>query len=314
MRFSFVWFFVIAAVVGTAGAESTRDIQLEKSVYVYIDPFVDTVTYDTFSVQCLRSLNQALSQMQLYAVKLDSFGMKLPLAGRGSVPILYVTVGESEESWRSVEQGGGVDERMVEIIVSMLDSPQPSPKKIALAVEHPLVTMLWSEGDSFSFISIMSRKVAENLRTGFLSSLVIESIPADVRVWSSDGLQGTTPVEWVFTPTKVHIEARKKGYLQYSTNIDILNPGNHRLHIQLTKRRFYHSKLIYGALGFGLMALGSYGACTYYYDRYRSLGEADFYSRPENFSDTFNRARQFERAAGVCLGVASCLFALSFRF
>lgn len=309
-----LFFAVVAVFFIELRAETDSSSQLEKQVLYYTDPFIDSVTYDSFSVQFAQALTQALSQIQLSAIQIDSFGISQRFAARSSVPTLYVTVSKSERVWgveqREMSEGG----RSVEIIVGMLNSPRPYLRDLSLVAQYPLVTMLWTEENRFTFISIMSQKIVENLRAGYLSYLVMESIPPQVQVSSDNGLRGMTPVEWVFTPTRVSVQAEKDGYLPFSTEVDLQNPGNHKLHIQLTERRFYHSNFMYGTIGFGLMALAGYGACNYYYDQYQSLGESDYYSHPENFSDTFNRAQQFERLAGACLGIASGFFLLSFWF
>ncbi len=314
MHKSFLMFIAIAAMfTPQCRGENVDSSQTDKPVLLYIDSFVDSATDESFSSQFTEAIGEALLQIQLSVIRIDSFGGNQKYHARTDVPTLYVTAGQTHTASEERDSSSLIV-KPVQIVVGVVNTPQPNEEDLALATRHPLVSMPWTEENRYNFIPIMVRKVVENLRAGYLSYLVVESLPENVLVLSGNGLKGYTPVEWVFTPTTATIEARKDGYLPFTTKVDIQNPGSHKLHIQLTRRRFYHSRLMFGVLGFGAVALAGYAACNYYYDQYQALGESDYYDNPEKFAETFDRARQCERVAGVGLGIASTFFLLSFWF
>lgn len=210
--------------------------------------------------------------------------------------------------------GGDCDSGLcTEVVVALVRAREASVEAIQAARQRPLAVVPWLAHDPQTSRDVFSRKVVENLRASYLCHLSIESEPAAAEVSASSGLEGTTPVEWIVPVGPLTLEAAAEGYRGFSKELDLSRPGRHNVYLQLERRRFYHSRLMIPTVAFGVAAGVFYGLDRYYYERYRSLGEDDYWNRPGAFGTTFERAKLMERLAGVCAGLAGVSLVLSFR-
>jgi hypothetical protein len=198
------------------------------------------------------------------------------------------------------------------IVVSLIRADRLSEEHIDKALAHPLVAIEHIPESAATLRAVMVRKILENLRTAYVSYLIVESEPSGARITTQSGLRGISPVEWVFPLSRVAISAQMEGYRGFEKTVDLTQPGHHQLHIQLTRRRFYHSKMLIPAAGLLALAAGAFAAEYYYYAQYESLDERDYYENPESFGLLFDRARLFERVGFFCTGAAGLSLTLSF--
>lgn len=197
---------------------------------------------------------------------------------------------------------------------ALLEVSRFSRLGIREALKHPLVVLDYAPDDPVTFLRVLVRKIVENMRTSYVCHLVVESDPAGVHLRTDRGLEGTAPVEWILPLGEVTLSARRENYLPVDKTLDLSTPGNHRVYLQLGRRRFYHSRWMYGVVGAGLGSAVSYGLCRYYYGQYRALGAEERAATPERFGETFTRAKNLERMSAGLLGVAGLCLSLSFWF
>jgi hypothetical protein len=200
------------------------------------------------------------------------------------------------------------------ILVALLRARELAHGKLAEAFSHPLVTFRYGPGEASSLSNILAKKISENLRSQYVADLLVRSHPAGASVRSSAGLEGVTPVEWVLPLGTVNVTLERKGYLPLAREIDLSAPGRHAYDLQLSKRRFYHSRFIYPTLAAGAISLVALGLENHYYDEYRSLGAQDRKNRPAAFGETFHTAKTYEGIAYTAMGLAWLNLTLCFVF
>jgi hypothetical protein len=186
--------------------------------------------------------------------------------------------------------------------------------KLAEAAARPLVSLKFTDAEAPGLSNIAARKVAENLRSQYVADLLVRSYPSGAGIAGHTGLTGTTPVEWVVPVGTLVVTLSKHGFLDLQREVDLLAPGQHTYDIQMTKRRFYHSRLIYPTLAAGALSLAAFAVENHYYSRYRELGASDAKNDPASFGETFRAAKNFERLGYTGLGIALAGFAFCFAF
>lgn len=184
----------------------------------------------------------------------------------------------------------------------------------AEAISRPLASLPLRLDDPAGMVDVIARKAAEGMRKQYVAHVVIRSRPDGADVSTGGGLRGATPVEWILPLGQASFTLQRPGYLPLRREIDLNSPGLHAYDLQLTRRRFYHSRFFYPAVAFGLASAGAYAAEMYFYDRYQSYGPVEQQNRPGIFGQTFRKAKTWERAAAVSLLLAGASLGLSFRF
>lgn len=267
-------------------------------------PLLDAGTLAGFSDSLGRQLREPLNEL----------GYCLQEAGD------YRAISDPSDSSRHGEnlvlqiQAEGAADGSGTVLVALLRARELARGKLAEAFSHPLVSFRFGPGEASSLASILAKKIAENLRSQYVADLLVRSNPAGASVRSSAGLQGTTPVEWVLPLGIVQVTLEKKGYMPLERKIDLTAPGRHAYDLQLSKRRFYHSRFIYPTLASGAVSIIALALENHYYDKYRSLGPQDLKNRPAAFGETFHTAKKFEAVAYTAMGLAWLNLALCFTF
>jgi hypothetical protein len=208
------------------------------------------------------------------------------------------------------EEGGGSGT----FLVAMLRVRELARGKLAEALSHPLVSLRFGPGELSSLPNILGKKISENLRSQYVADLLIRSYPPGALVRTASGLNGATPVEWVMPLGKVKVSLEKDGWMPLKREIDLSAPGLHAYDLQLSKRRFYHSKFIYPSLAAGAISLIAFSLESHYYSEYLALGAQDRTNRPEIFGETYQTAKTYEGIAYTALGLAWLSLALCFTF
>jgi hypothetical protein len=207
------------------------------------------------------------------------------------------------------ETGGAIS-----ISIAALRVRELARGKLPEAEARPLVYLRFQPGEAVGLYSVLAKKVAENLRNQYVAVLLIRSNPAGAAVRSASGLEGSTPVEWVVPLGNLDISLAKPGYLRARRDLDLESPGQHTYDLQLVKRRFYHSKLIYPTVAAGLISAAAFILENHYYGVYQSLGAEDRANRPGAFAENFRNAKNYERIGYAALGAASLGLVLCFAF
>jgi hypothetical protein len=175
--------------------------------------------------------------------------------------------------------------------------------------------MAYAGENPATFEAVLVSKIVENMRASYVCHLAVASSPDTVAIATSSGLEGTTPVEWILPlGATVELSASRERYLSHDREITLDEPGYHTYHIDLTKRRFYHSKLMIPTAVCAAAAGAFYLCDRYYYDQYSSLDQSDFHENPESFEDLYTTALVYERCAQVALALAGVSCTLSFWF
>ncbi len=300
---SWLIFLSMLAVISAHGSPCPPEKQ---TLYFQADSSADQMLYRGFAGRLADSLATPLRRIG-YCLSEDLDQIRAVDSGPSRL-IMYVAAKQTTPTADSGVSG------LPAVIVALIRADQFSPANLQKALAHPLVSVEYYPESPETYLGILIRKIVENLRTGFVSYLVVESNPPGALIETQSGLEGRSPVEWIFPLSRVHVLAHKEGYLEFSKEVDLASPGNHRLHIQLTKERFYHSKLMIPTAIFLAAAAGSFAAEWYYYQEYKSLTEKDYFANPGAFARTFEQAKLMERAGFASLGAAGVCFLLSFVF
>jgi hypothetical protein len=201
-----------------------------------------------------------------------------------------------------------------ECIVSLIPVKDALPSMLEKSLLRPLVTITLDMSVLENQKIILAKKIVENLRMQYICCLSINSEPPGITLRTESGLEGITPLKWVLPVATMKIEGRERGYVPLIKEISLAHPGDHTYFLQLKKRQFYHSNFLYPSVLCAVAVVGCYAADKYYFDRYMSLGEDDFYSHPDRFEREFAAARFFERCTTVSFGLSAVFLGLSFRF
>ena len=300
MRRSIVFSFVILLPLAAVAAERPECERGLQVLFYYPDGAVDQAIYEGFTDELAKELASPLSEIGYCLFRPDDIEQYKADTGLGENLVLHTAI-RAEEGKRL-------------LLVAPVRLALLMRNNLEVALGHPLAEVDFEGADQQTFLTVVVKKIVENLRTSYVCHLRIESEPESVAVATSSGLEGATPVEWVVPLGSVGLTATRKDYVSFEKHIELDAPGYHRLYVELRKRRFYHSRFMYPAAAFLVAAGGFYLAERYYYDKYQSLGEQDYYSRPDEFGERFHTAKAFERLAGASLGLAGVSFVLSFWF
>ncbi|MBD3243099.1 MAG: hypothetical protein GF331_21085 [Chitinivibrionales bacterium] len=199
--------------------------------------------------------------------------------------------------------------------VGLAEADARGPSMWQAALERPLVQMAYAGEDPATFEAVLVSKIVENMRASFVCHFAVASSPDTVAVKTSTGLEGSTPVEWILPlGATVELSAHKERYLEHNRDITLEEPGYHTYHIDLIKRRFYHSRLMIPTAIFAAAAGAFYLCDRYYYDQYSALDESDYHENPDSFEELYTTALVYERCSQVALALAGVSFTLSFWF
>jgi hypothetical protein len=273
-------------------------------LYAMCDPALEASTYQGFTAALAALLAAPLSEIGYCLAPVGNLPIIDTLAVRDSTDAFVLYCGISREPSQDSNT----------IIVAVLRRSVYSPGTMIHALQRPLVSMPLEATPSEAFMTALTKKIIENLRTSYICHIVIDSDPQGAAITATAGLEGVTPLEWVFPVGAIDITAAKERYVPLRKTMSLSTPGSHRIYLQLTKRRFYHSRLTIGTAASLILAGACYGIERYYYDRYLSYGESDYNADPAKFKRTFGTAKSFEHGAQVSLGCAALFFAFSFRF
>lgn len=162
--------------------------------------------------------------------------------------------------------------------------------------------------------TVLIRKIVENLRMQYVCHLRIRSSPESVFVKTETGLEGVTPLEWIVPVGQLSITGELKGYEPCQRLIDIGEPGVHTFHLQMQKRKFYRSKLMFPAGTLLLTSAVCFISERYYYNSYHRLSKEELEQHPEHRKNTYGMAKKFG-AFGTAAFILSCIsFSFTFRF
>lgn len=200
------------------------------------------------------------------------------------------------------------------LVVALLSVRDLARGKLAEAAARPLVSLRFSAAEALGLSSIAARKVAENLRSQYVADLLVRSHPPGANVRAGTGLEGTTPVEWVLPVGTMQVTLTRAGYIDLRREIDLSAPGQHTYDLQMSKRRFYHSRFFYPALAAGAMSLAAFAMENHYYGEYQGLGAAEAKNDPAVFGNTFRAAKNYERLGYTTMGLAWASLTLCFVF
>ena len=162
---------------------------------------------------------------------------------------------------------------------------------------------------------VVAEKIVENIRREVLGEVKVGSLPQGA-FFTIDSTLGRNkaPKTLLLPPGTYTVEARLPKYLPYRRAINVSAPGVTELTIELTKRRFYHSRYMPMLYIFGAAAAGAFGCEWYLYDQYSKLNESDFRGRPGEFEKRFDRAKNFEYTGITLLGLTSASLMITFFY
>ncbi len=227
----------------------------------------------------------------------------------------------------TVSDSAAYSETMVLYVTVDTLPPNPATPQVILTLMHlsdwnqggrnvtrPLATLGYPGTETGPWLDLLTQKVVENMRRQSMAHIVLQTRPVGALVRSSSGLEGKAPLEWILPLGAVEMTATAPGYLPFQQSLNLARPGIHNLEFDLTKRRFYHSKLMIPTLAFAVLSATGYALENFFYDRYLRLGPEAQRTDPGAFARTFNTAQDFERAAGVSLAVSLSCLGLSFWY
>jgi hypothetical protein len=162
---------------------------------------------------------------------------------------------------------------------------------------------------------VVAEKIVENIRREVLGEVKIGSLPQGAFFIIDSTLgQNKAPKTILLPPGTYSIEAWLPKYLPCRREINVSAPGVTELTIELTKRRFYHSRYMPMLYIFGAATAGAFGCEWFFYHQYSTLNQADFIERPGEFEKRFDRAKNFEYTGFALLGLTSASFAVTLFF
>lgn len=301
-----LWAASLALPVSAYSAEPRECAPGGKALFYSPHPMLDARTAPGFADSLRSRLTGPLRELGYCLEPIVDYRSLLDTARFGDHLVLHALAGESAQPASPAGSPG--------ILLTVLRGRDWAANRLPEAVSRPLVSLPFTREDPAGLLDVLSRKAAEGLRRSYVAHVLIQSRPGEARVEASNGLQGTTPVEWILPLGSLSVSLEKAGHLALRRELDLAAPGQHNYDLQMAKRRFYHSRFIWPALVFGASALGAYAMEDHYYSRYQGYGADVARNRPDAFGHTFRLARTYERiAAGSFFMAGSCL-ALSFRF
>jgi hypothetical protein len=306
----FLWLLIMLGG-GTQAMASEPDsacIAGRKRIFFSTHPLLDSRTNTGFSDSLRSQLRAPLLEIGYCVESIESYRGRLDTALYGDNLVLHTLI--SEGPVPQYPMGNGTST----LLVAVLSVRDWHGNKLPEAVSHPLISLRFQKTEISSLPNIVVKKISENLRNQFVAQLLIQSRPAGAVIYSDVGLDGKTPVEWVVPLGVLKVSLTQPGYLTVTRDLDLNSPGAHSFEIPLIKRRFYHSKFIYPAMSFGVLALVATAFENHYYSQYRDLGIQDQREHPEKFGDTFQLAKSFERLSYSSMLLAATSLVVSFKF
>jgi PEGA domain len=285
----------------SASAAATDCKAGNQTLFYSPHPMLDSRTAPGFADSLRLQLATPLNDLGYCVVEVKDYRTILDTARYGENLLLQTLAGDPAE-------GSG------SILVALLRVKDLAQGKLSEAVSRPLVSIRYGSDEISSLPNILAKKVSENMRSQFVADVLIQSHPPGALARTPTGLEGRTPVEWVMPLGSVPVTLEKSGYLTLHRDIDLSAAGVHSYDLQLIKKRFYHSRFMYPALGAAAVALAAFGLENHYYAAYQALGGADQQNRPQAFADNFRTAKTYERIGYTALGIAWLNLALCFTF
>lgn len=289
-----------------AAADPRECVPGGKTLFYSPHPMLDARTSPGFADSLRARLAGPLRELGYCLEPIADYRALLDTARFGDHLVLHALAGEAAQPVAAAGSPG--------ILITVLRGRDWAANRLPEAVSRPLVSLPYTREDPAGLLDVLSRKAAEGLRRSYVAHVLIQSRPGEARVEASNGLQGTTPVEWILPLGSLTVSLEKPGHLGMKRDLDLAAPGQHNYDLQLARRRFYHSRFIWPALAFGASALGAYALEDHYYSRYQGYGADVARNRPEAFGHTFRIAKTYERIAAGSLFMAGSCLALSFRF
>lgn len=301
----------------------------KRPLFFAVDPKVEGTLPASFPSSLFRDLDQPLQEIGYCitrytpAVSGDSLLQdELVLMLSLSVDVTYKTV--MVNSGAAADDTGAVTEytqadTLVAVIISTIRVGHWSAPERRKALANPLLSQMYSPSDLSTFQSVLIKKTVENLRMQYICHLRIESVPDGVAISSGNGLEGTTPLEWITPVGKLPITGTLQGYEPIKRKIALDAPGNHTYVLQMKHRSFYHSKFFVPSIVCATSSAASFVLMEYFDRKYSALTRQP--RQPDSpppsdapFAAAHNGAVACEVAGFSLLGLAVGSFTLSFFF
>jgi hypothetical protein len=298
----FFAFLTLGTAVRVSGAELKKPELSSPGcllwMHIEIDPMIDSVLIDRFSTSLYGALEQKFTNINL-CVSADR-------GETGSHGGVDLNIGYEPEEDTTIYSGS--------IVVTF---EKTGEKEKAEHDGNQVLTLFQVPTgiDRDGLYMVVAEKIVENIRREVLGEVKVSSLPpgAFFTIDSTLG-QNRAPKTLLLPPGTYTVEARLPKYLVYSREINVSAPGVTEVTVELTKRRFYHSRYMPMLCIFCVATVGAFGCEWYLYNQYSKLNEEDFRNRPEEFGRRFDRAKRFEYAGYALLGLTSASFALTFFF
>ncbi|MBN1309470.1 MAG: PEGA domain-containing protein [Chitinispirillaceae bacterium] len=296
----------------------------KKPLFFFPDSSVSRFTPPGFEKKLYHQLKQPLEEIGYCITRLTTTSLADTAVAGELVMVLSMTSSITERRevrTGAVDSAGGADSETVtfcdtltQMVVSLLRVDEWSSRQREPVAEKPLLTLGYTPEEMLTFEAVLMRKIVENLRTQYICNLRIQSIPEGATIRSKSGLEGTTPLEWIIPVGRLSITGELEGFEPIRRRIDLPSPGMHTYVIEMSRRRFYHSRFFIPTVVFGVSSAACFAVERVYYKKYQELGEVDRENNPDLFEHNFTIAKNCERAAGVTLGLAcaSLTFCLLF--
>jgi hypothetical protein len=300
--FSCIFFFTGSAVL-YAGQKSVISNTCFLSARVSIAESVDSLLIRGFS----KSLGQVLAQ-KFPTINLC---MDTCIDSCSHLPMLKLHVSYKKLVDTAINLG--------EIIVTSKNIIRYQKKRgaqITQLHDMQLITsfQIPTGADLSGLYMIVAEKIVENVRQEALCEVKISAKPSGSQFFIDSTFTGTAPKTILLPPGSYSIRATAPGFLPFSSDLEVQPSGITIFDARLIKRRFYHSRWMYGVELFGAAAAASFAGEWYFNNRYHALGEQDFITRPDHFKKTFDTAKNLEYAGYTLLGLAGTSLCFSFFF
>lgn len=280
----------------------------KKIIVFHTDSLVENFTPDGFCERLFSQLKTPLNEIGYCLVQKD-----VPTIS-DSTEHLYMFISMKFDTLPENDTTQTSTGKIGEMIISLLETNNINKRTINESLNHPLISLSYNPNELSTFESVLIRKTVENLRTQYVCHLRIQSNPQGVHIKTETGLQGDTPLEWIIPVGQLSISGELDGYEGINRKLDLDEPGIHTYFLQMRKKLFYHSKFMYPTVTFALLSGVFYIAEHHYYNEYLQLSENDYFNHPERFSRSFNKAKNYERAAVAALSLSGVSLFLTFWF
>ncbi|MBD3393558.1 MAG: hypothetical protein GF410_16200 [Chitinivibrionales bacterium] len=295
-----VLYTTVAALLANAGAREIECPRGSHVLFYYPDRHIDQTIQQDFSNELREELKEPLAEMGYCLYQPPDIEQYRTDTSYAENLVLHTAVRAREGS------------RL--LLVALIRTGRLGGGNLETALGRPLVEVEFGDVEPGTFRAVAAKKIVENLRTSYVCHLRVESEPDSVYVATKSGLEGVTPIEWIVPLGRVDLTATREDHMPFEKRLVLDSAGYHKVYMELRPRRFYHSRFMYPTLACLVAGGAFYALERYYYDRYQSLGEDDYYNRPGEFGERFDRAKTFERLAGASLGLAAVSLTLSFWF